>query len=460
MAKVEAKGNSKVAERYAAGRALREQASRSSQATFEPAADRPDPVGMLEEEAKTRLPDLVPIRYGRMAVSPFTFLRGAAAVMAADLAGTPASGIRVEACGDCHLSNFGIFATPERNLVFDLNDFDETLPAPFEWDVKRLAASLVVAGRSVGHSRKDCATAVRSCVEWYRTKMLGYAPMGHLDIWYSRIDVDAIREALQPQLSGRATKRLDKTVGKAQTRTSLGSLAKFAEPVNGSYRIKDAPPLIQHVDLPNLDELIESAIEQMRQSLADDRRRLLDRYTFVDLALKVVGVGSVGTRAFMVLLIGKSDRDPLFLQFKEAEASVLEPYAGASEYAHHGQRVVCGQRLSQAASDIFLGWVNGPLDERIHYYFRQLRDMKGSFEIEGSAPAGFILYAQVCGAALARAHARSGDAAMIAGYLGSRDTFDRAMVEFAEAYADQTERDHAGLVEAIRTGRVEAQAGV
>ena len=455
---VAVKSNPTVAERYAAGRARRKEAPRASHAAFEPASDRQDPVSVLEEQAKTRLQDLVPIRYGRMAVSPFTFLRGAAAVMAADLAGTPSSGLRVEACGDCHLSNFGIFATPERNLVFDLNDFDETLPAPFEWDVKRLAASIVVAGRSVGFSKKQCDAAARACAEWYRTKMIGFAPMGYLDIWYSRIDVAALMAALP--LTRRQTKTVEKTVAKAQTRTSLGSLAKFAEKTNGSYRIKDAPPLIQHLDVPDIDELIESAFVQMKESLADDRKRLLERYEFVDIALKVVGVGSVGTRAFMVLMIGKGDDDPLFLQFKEAQGSVLEPYAGASEYSHHGERVVCGQRLSQAASDLFLGWVNGPRDETIHYYFRQLRDMKGSFEIEESIPQGFVLYAQVCGAALARAHARSGDAATIAGYLGSRDTFDRAIVEFAEAYADQTERDHAALTEAIKSGRIEAQEGI
>ncbi len=431
---------------------------RSSHATFEPAADRPDPVAILEEQATTRVPQLVPIRYGRMAVSTFTFLRGAAAVMAADLAGTPTSGLRVEACGDCHLSNFGIFATPERNLVFDLNDFDETLPAPFEWDVKRLAASLVVAGRSAGFSKKQCATTARSCVEWYRAKMLNYAPMGYLDIWYSRLDIGAITNSLQ--LSREQAKRVDKTVQKAQTRTSLGSLAKFAERTNGSFRIKDAPPLIQHLDLPDLDEVIASAFVQMKESIADDRKQLLARYDFVDIALKVVGVGSVGTRAFMVLMIGKGDEDPLFLQFKEAQPSVLKPYAGASQYSHHGERVVCGQRLSQAASDIFLGWVNGPKDPNIHYYFRQLRDMKGSFETEGMTADGLTVYAQVCGAALARAHARSGEAATIAGYLGSRDTFDRAIVAFAEAYADQTERDHATLVEAIRSGRIEAQEGI
>jgi len=449
---------STVAERYLAGRALRKQTPRSSHAAFEPAADRPDPIEILEAQATTRLPELVPIRYGRMSATPFTFLRGSAAVMASDLAGTPASGLRVEACGDCHLSNFGIFATPERNLVFDLNDFDETLPAPFEWDVKRLAASFVVAGRAIGLTRKQCAAATRSCVEHYRTSMLAFAPMGYLDIWYSRIDVEGILATLE--LTAKQAKRIGKTVAKAQTRTSLGSLAKFAEKTNGTYRIKDVPPLIQHVDVQGIDELLAGTFVQMKESMADDRKRLLDRYRYADFALKVVGVGSVGTRAFMVLLTGNGDDDPLFLQFKEAQASVLEPYAGASEYSHHGERVVCGQRLSQAASDLFLGWVSGPVDPNIHYYFRQLRDMKGSFEIEQARPEGFTLYGQVCGAALARAHARSGDAAAIAGYIGSRDTFDQAIVEFAEAYADQTERDHGALADAIRSGRIAAQQGV
>jgi uncharacterized protein (DUF2252 family) len=448
-----------VAERYAAGRAKRADAPRSSHAGWEPPTDRSDPIGILEEQATTRLPQLVPIRYGRMATSPFAFLRGSAALMAADLARTPTSGIRVEACGDCHLMNFGLFATPERNIVFDINDFDETLPAPFEWDVKRLAASLVVAGRSAGFSRAECATAARSCVEWYRTKMIGYAPMAYLDIWYSRIDVTAVNE--MATLPSNATKRIEQTVKKAQTRTSLGSLARFAEKVDGTYRIKDAPPLIQHVDVPGLDKLLEVALREMKESMPEHTRALFERYRPVDFALKVVGVGSVGTRAFMALFIGKGEDDPLFLQFKEAQPSVLEPFAGTSAYPHHGQRVVCGQRLSQAASDIFLGWVNGPRDDRVHYYFRQLRDMKGSFEGEGIRPQGLTLYAQACGAGLARAHARSsGEAPLIAGYLGSRDTFDKAVVEFAEAYADQTERDHAALVEAIRSGRIEAQSGI
>ncbi len=453
-----ADGPSTVAERYEAGRVLRGDVPRSSHAGWEPPADRPDPIELLEEQAKTRLPELVPIRYGRMASSPFAFLRGSAAVMAADLARTPTSGLRVEACGDCHLMNFGIYATPERNLVFDLNDFDETLPAPFEWDVKRLAASIVVAARSAGFTRKQCAAAARACVASYRSKMLMYAPMAYLDIWYSRLDVDAISQEVT---SERAAKRVAKTVAKARTRTSLGSLEKLTERVDGSLRIREAPPLIQHVDLPDLDEIVESALGQMKESLADHLNALLDRYHFVDIALKVVGVGSVGTRAFVVLMLGKGEHDPLFLQFKEAQASVLEPYAGESAYPHHGQRVVCGQRLTQAASDIFLGWVSGPRDDRIHYYFRQLRDMKGSFEPEGATPAGVTLYAEVCGSALARAHARSGgSASTISGYLGSRDSFDRAIVEFAERYADQTERDHAALVEAIRSGRIEAREGI
>jgi uncharacterized protein (DUF2252 family) len=439
-----------TAEQHDAGRALRQATPRPRHAVYDPAPDRPDPVAVLEQQALTRVPELVPIRYGRMAPSPFTFLRGAAAIMAGDLAATPTSGIRVQSCGDCHLSNFGFFATPERTLVFDLNDFDETLPAPFEWDLKRLAASVVVAARSKGFRRKECRNAARACVGHYRTEIHRYAPMGHLDTWYARMDVAGVHEFVKLTSTGR--RRLDKAIGKAQGRTSLQAFTKFAEKVNGTYRIKDDPPLIQHVDLGDLEVIVESALAQMTDSMSLSRHVLLERYRFADVALKVVGVGSVGTRAYMVLLTGKDDSDPLFLQFKQAEASVLEPYAGASEFVNHGQRVVSGQHLIQAASDVFLGWITSSLDDTVHYYFRQLRDMKGGIDVEPLPAKRYVAYVQACGAALARAHARSGEAATIAGYLGRGDAFDAAIVEFADAYADQTERDHAALVDAIKTG--------
>ena len=447
-----------IEEQYEAGRARRKEAPRASHAVYEPSAERPDPIGILEEQAKTRVPELVPIRYGRMAPTPFTFLRGAAAVMAYDLSTTPTSGIRVEACGDCHLSNFGFFATPERNLVFDLNDFDETLPAPFEWDIKRLAASQIIAGRSLGLTRAQWRAAVKAGAQFYRSKMHDYTPMGHLDTWYARLDVQNADEVVK--LTPQARRRLEAAVRKAQKRTSLHALLKFTEQVNGTYRIKNNPPLIERVDVGDVEQWVETAWTQMADSMGLLRNRLLDRYRFLDIALKVVGVGSVGTRAYMVLMMGKDDQDPLFLQYKQAEASVLEPYAGASEYPNHGQRVVCGQHLTQAASDIFLGWLYNPFGQHNHYYFRQLRDMKGGIDVDGLGPTRFRLYAEACGAALARAHARSGQAATIAGYLGRSDTFDRAIVEFAEAYADQTERDHAALLEAIRSGKIEALGGI
>ena len=445
-------------DQYDAGRALRRTTPRSSHSTFEAGSARLDPIGLLEQQAETRVTELVPIRYGRMAASPLAFLRGSAAVMAADLAGTPSSGIRVTVCGDCHLSNFGFFATPERNLVFDVNDFDEVLPAPFEWDVKRLAASLVVAGDDLELGRKQALAAAAACVKFYRTHIHRFAPMGHLETWYARLDVTMADELVR--LTPKARKRLDRAIGKAQRRTSLHALERFTEKANGAYRIKDDPPLIQHVDFGDLDRLVTESLTQMRGSMGLLRHQLLDRYEFVDVALKVVGVGSVGTRAYMVLLRGKGDGDPLFLQFKQAEASVLEPYAGPSEYPHSGQRVVYGQRLMQAASDVFLGWITSPIDGTTNFYFRQLRDMKGGIDVAKIAPENFVIYAEACGAALARAHARSGEAATIAGYLGQSDAFDRAIVEFAGAYAEQTVRDHATLLEAIRAGRVEAQQGI
>jgi uncharacterized protein (DUF2252 family) len=437
-------------ERAAAAKALRAIAPRKSHASWSPPAGRADPVALLEDQAKTRVPELVPIRHARMAASPFAFFRGSAGAMAADLAHTPASGIRVMCCGDAHLSNFGVYATPERHLVFDLNDFDETLPAPFEWDVKRLAASVAVAGRGNGFGDRDCRTAARAAVRSYRDKMLGYAAMGYLDVWYSRVDVDAVLELVQrPSLREEA----EKDVEKARARTSAGALPKLTEVVGGRRRIKDDPPLVSHLEAPGLDEALFRLFRAYARTLQEDRRELLSRYEYVDFARKVVGIGSVGTETYVLLLMEGGD-DPLFLQVKEAQASVLEPYAGASAYENNGKRIVTGQRLMQAASDVFLGWIRDPRAQ--DFYVRQLRDMKGSADVESMDEPALTFYAEICGWALARAHARSGDAASISGYVGTSDSFDRALAEFAVAYADQTQRDHAALVAAVESGRLVA----
>ena len=439
--------------RRRSGKMLRADVPRSSHAGWKPAADRPDPIQILEQEDRARIPDLVPIRHGRMAESPLAFLRGAASMMAADLATTPTCGLQVQACGDAHLMNFGIFASPERNLVFDVNDFDETLPGPFEWDVKRLAASIVVAGRHRGFSRKECTSAARAGVATYRTRMALFAEMGQLEIWYSRIDVDKVLGALTPSQA----RPVRKSLHKATRRTSVGALKKLTAATNGRRQIVDQPPLIEHVEIPEIEQQLRDGFDQYLGSLPEERRVLIQRYHFVDWARKVVGVGSVGTNCNVLLLMGDSDEDPLFLQTKEAQASVLEPSAGKSRYANQGERIVRGQLLTQAASDIFLGWIHvGGRDS----YIRQLRDMKGSFDVEAMTLSNLTLYGQVCGAALARAHARTGDPVAIAGYLGSGEVFDRAVAEFAGDYADQTERDHAALVEAIRKGRLEAVRGV
>lgn len=443
-----------VAERVAAGKALREQVPRSSHGEWTPAADRPDPIAILEEQSADRLPDLVPIRYGRMATSPFAYLRGSAAVMANDLASTPRTGIEVQVCGDAHLSNFGVFATPERNIVFDINDFDETLPGPWEWDLKRLAASFAVAGRHRGFDEGTNRTAVLAMVWVYATRIREMAAMRTLDVWYSRLDADMLLNALK----GTQRKAVEKSLNKARMRDSLQAQTKLTEVVDGHRRIIDAPPLIQRVALggDNEGEFIRHTFEDYSRTLQADRLTLLSRYRFVDLALKVVGVGSVGTRCFIVLLQGRADDDPLFLQVKEANASVMERHLRRSRYRNHAQRVVTGQRLTQAASDIFLGWIRGRGDEHRDFYWRQLRDVKGSADLDTIQPAGLILYGEACGAALARAHARSGDAAMITGYIGSGGSFADAIVDFAERYADQTEKDHAALVAAISSGRLEA----
>jgi uncharacterized protein (DUF2252 family) len=453
-----------AAESGAAGKAARTRAPRSSHGDWGPAEDREDPVAILERQAESRVPELVPIRYGRMAASPFAFYRGAAAVMAADLARTPVSGLRVQACGDAHLSNFGVFAAPDRRLVFDLNDFDESLPGPWEWDVKRLAASFAIAGRENGFKRRRRGAVVTTAARAYRDSMRAFASQRNLEVWYARLDVEAAMGELEAE-DPKSVERLRKGVAKARAKDSLRALEKLTETVDGETRFRSEPPLL----VPG-EELVASAngrdvraaldevLAAYRASLPPDRQRLLDGYRFRQIARKVVGVGSVGTRAWIVLLTGADDGDPLFLQAKEAQASVLEPYAGASRYRNHGRRVVEGQRLMQAASDIFLGWCPAVgLEGRRDFYVRQLWDWKRSAEVERLSPPAMETYARICGWTLARAHARSGDRIAIAAYLGSSDSFDRALAGFAEAYADQNEHDHAALVGAIDSGRLTAQ---
>lgn len=438
-------------ERRKAGRARRSDSPRSSHGAWTPGDEREDPVAILERQGADRVPELLPIRYARMAASPFAFLRGTAAVMAADIASTPGTGLRVQCCGDAHLSNFGLFASPERRLVFDLNDFDETLPGPFEYDVMRLTASVAVAARGNGESARAAADTARAAALRYREAMTSFAQMRHLDVWYAHADVDAL---LATQAS--IDKRTAKSIAKARGRTSLQAFTKLTETVDGRVRFRDDPPLLEHLEELDHYEAIRKLLHAYRDTLADERRVLVDRYEFVDIARKVVGVGSVGTRAFVVLHIGRDDQDPLILQVKEAVASVLEPHTGRSRYRQQGKRVVVGQRLMQAVSDSFLGWVRSPNGR--DFYVRQLRDMKGAAHIETLNLSELTLYAELCGWVLARAHARTGDAAAIAGYLGTGETFDRAMRDWANAYADQTERDHEALLHAIDTGRVPAAA--
>jgi uncharacterized protein (DUF2252 family) len=443
------------AERYAAGKALRSKVPRSSHAAWSAASDCPDPVSLLEESNRFRLPELVPIRYGRMALSPFTFLRGSAGVMANDLASTPTSGIRVQACGDAHLSNFGVYATPERDQVFDVNDFDETLPGPWEWDVKRLAASIQVAGRQNGFTAAENRQAVLEGVESYRQMMCQFATMRYLDIWYTKINLEYLRKQ---SLFKKGKAIVDMAIKQSQRHTSLYAFPKLTENVGGQFRIKDEPPLIVHYqDLADLTT-IRGFVDVYVASVPEYRRVLRERYHLVDIAQKVVGVGSVGTRCAIILCQGDSDlTDPLFLQVKEAQASVLEPFVGASSYANHGQRVVNGQQLTQGISDMFLGW--GQFEGR-DCYVRQLRDMKWSVTIELLDPQTFAGYARFCGMVLALGHARSGDPTQISGYLGSSDIFAQAIADFAEAYADQTKRDHAALLTAIKEGRVQARSDI
>jgi hypothetical protein len=413
------------------------------------------------------VPELVPIRYGRMLVSPFTFYRGSAAVMASDLASTPQSGLRAQLCGDAHLSNFGLFAAPDRRLVFDINDFDETLPGPWEWDVKRLAASLAIAGRDRGFSKKERRSILRESVRRYREAMREFAAMRNLDVWYARFDVESTLEELRQLAPRKEVERVKKNVAKAQTKDSLKALDRLTHDVDGEPRIVSDPPLIvpieeltgNGIDREALEAPILELLHTYRQTLKSDRQHLLDSYRYVHLARKVVGVGSVGTRAWIVLLTGRDHGDPLFLQCKEAEASVLEPYAGQSRYKNHGARVVQGQWLMQAASDILLGWLptTGIDGVSRDFYVRQLWDWKRSADIEALSPQGMEIYGQLCGWTLARAHARSGDSVAIGAYLGSGDSFDRAVAEFSELYADQAERDYAALADAVKAGRLAAE---
>jgi uncharacterized protein (DUF2252 family) len=440
-----------VKERMTAGRALRERVPRTSHAKWAPAPDRPDPVTLLKESDRGRLSELLPIRYGRMRQSPFAFYRGAAALMAWDLAATPLTKIRVQACGDCHLLNFGGYGSPERRLVFDINDFDETLPAPWEWDVKRLAASVVLAGRQKGIKERRCGDAARTVVACYRTRMREYARMPYLEAWYSHIDVDIFIEKAKTKRDKKYWKRVERA---AKMQTAEYILPKITEVSRGKRRIIDHPPLVYHPrDIAIIDEHVRALFHRYRLTLPEERRVILDRYHIVDIARKVVGVGSVGTRCDVALLMAGED-DALVLQLKEALPSVLEAHAGKSRYPNHGERVVTGQRMLQAASDVFLGWTRA--DDGRDYYFRQLRDMKMKFDLESMTKPEWLEYVQICGWTLARAHARTGDAARIGGYMGKNATFDDAIGEFAVAYADQTERDYAGLLKAIRAGQVRA----
>lgn len=441
-------------ERIAAGRALRERVPRESHAGWRPPADRRDPVAILKDSNVGRIPELVPIRYGRMLPNPFAFLRGSAGLMASDLANTPVSGLRVQACGDCHLLNFGLFATPERNLVFDINDFDETLPAPWEWDIKRLAVSFVAALRDIRLSDKQARAAAEECVHAYRTRLRQLSKMSPLEVWYDRLDSQEII-AMAPDAKIR--EKRESMVTKAKRRIGEYLFPEISHEVAGRRRLIDHPPALFHINQekdPDHDALILEALETYRESLPDERRILFDRYVLEDVVIKAVGIGSVGTMCFVGLFFS-AENHPLLLQFKQAGPSVLEPYAGKSQYENHGQRVVVGQRLIQSASDIFLGWTRSRRGR--DFFIRQLRDMKMSVRIEeGATPKQTLLYAELCGRTLAHSHAKSGDAAMISGYLGKADVFDQAVGEFAIAYADQNEKDYQALVAAVKAGDVTA----
>jgi uncharacterized protein (DUF2252 family) len=456
------------AERVARGKVARAEVPRETHAFFEPRPDRPDPVGQLEDQVKSRLPELVPVRRGRMMLSPFTFFRGAALPMASDLDSTPVAGLAVQACGDAHLSNFGIFGSAERRLVFDVNDFDETTPGPWEWDVKRLAASLEVAGRENGFGGRDRRAVVMAAVASYRQAMRAFARMTNLEVWYADADMDELRTEFDPEMKARQRKIWDKSIAKARTRDSMQEVAKLCHVAGGRPRIVSDPPLLVPVDelMPEARDAaafqaqLAGLIGKYRRTLESERRHLLEQYEFTDMARKVVGVGSVGTRCWIILMLGADHSDPLFLQVKEAEESVLCRFVGAGRFANQGQRVVAGQRLMQATSDIFLGWqrMDVGLDGKPHdYYVRQLRDWKYTMPIESLRPRGMRIYGEACGWTLARAHARSGDRIAIAAYLGGSDVFDKAIALFAAAYADQNERDHRSLVDAVVSGRLIAE---
>jgi uncharacterized protein (DUF2252 family) len=416
------------------------------------------------------VPELVPIRYGRMLVSPFTFYRGAAKIMAGDLAATPRSGLTVQCCGDAHLSNFGVFASPERRLVFDLNDFDETLPGPWEWDVKRLAASMLIAARDNGFTGKNQDQIVLDTVEEYRTAMARFAGMKNLDVWYAHLDIESVLAELGSQLKSRSVRRTEKALAKARTKDSMSAFSKLARVVDGEARIVADPPLIVPIDdvvhgreRDEMFDWLHELLRSYRGTLEYDRRVLLEQFRLTDFARKVVGVGSVGTRAWIALLLGRDGEDPLFLQMKEAEASVLEEFLGPSEFENHGERVVAGQRLMQASSDIFLGWLHvesGIDGQERDFYGRQLKDWKGSAEVEQMIPAGMAAYGRLCGWTLARAHARSGDRIAIAAYLGKGARFDRAIVEFSHAYAEQNGSDYKALAKAVESGSITAETGL
>jgi uncharacterized protein (DUF2252 family) len=457
-------------ERVAKGTVARAAVPREAHAMFDPGSGRPDPVALLEEQGASRVPELVPVRWGRMMVSPFTYYRGAALPMASDLATTPVTGLAVQACGDAHLSNFGLFGSAERRLVFDVNDFDETLPGPWEWDVKRLAASMEVAARANEFTGKERRKIVTATVTSYRQAMRAFAGMTNLEVWYAHADMDQLRDQFGSKMKARQRKLAEKGVTKAHTRDSMEELGKLTTLVDGRPKIISDPPLLVHIDDLLPDRIERSAFEsrineilgEYRGTLETNRRYLLDQYVFADLARKVVGVGSVGTRCWIALMLGRDHADPLFLQVKEAGESVLSRFVGTSEFSNEGQRVVEGQRLMQATSDIFLGWqqTDGIDGQNRHFYVRQLRDWKFSIDTETMVPRGLRLYGEACGWTLARAHARSGDRIAIAAYLGGSDVFDQAITQFARAYADQNERDYQALIDAVTSGRITAERGL
>jgi uncharacterized protein (DUF2252 family) len=455
-------------ERAARGKSARATVPRGAHGEWGPSPSRADPISLLEEQARTRVPELVPIRYGRMLVSPFTYFRGAALPMAADLAATPVSGIGVQVCADAHLSNFGMFGSPERHLFFDVNDFDETASGPWEWDVKRLAASFEVAGREHDYSTIRRREIVRTSVCAYREAMRDFAGRPMIDVWYARLDMDELLPRFQALLDPKRTPSVWKAISNARAHDSHQAYEKLCSIIDGRPRISRDPPLIvpfdhtaMGIDADGFAVALDDIVGSYRQSLAPDRQRLVEQYRVVEVARKVVGVGSVGTRCWIVLLLDRANGTPLFLQIKQAEASVVERFTSPSHYTNHGERVVRGQRLMQAASDIFLGWGRFFWNDRQNdYYFRQLRDWKGSADIAGMTSRGMALWAEMCGWTLARAHARAGDRVAIASYLGRSDAFDRAIGEFASAYADQNERDHYALKNAVRTGRIEATSHV